>query len=158
MENRLAERTFPRRRGFLCAVLSFPLLVFGGLRQAFGSVAPFVLIVNRENRIDSATRDFLEQAFLKKTTRWNDDEPIRPVDLAPASPVRRAFSERILRRSVEAVKNYWQQRIFSGRAVPPPELDSDREVVAYVAKHRGGIGYVSPDTDPSPNKRIIVRG
>ena len=37
---------------------------------------------------------------------------------------------------------YWQQRIFSGRDVPPPEFELDREVVEYVLKHAGAIGYV----------------
>jgi hypothetical protein len=41
------------------------------------------------------------------------------------------------------VKAYWQQLIFSGRDVPPPELESDDAVVAYVLAHRGSIGYVS---------------
>ena len=47
--------------------------------------------------------------------------PIRPVDLRPNAATRRLFSERMLRRSVAAVRSYWQQRIFSGRGVPPPE-------------------------------------
>jgi len=46
---------------------------------------------------------------------------------------------------VEAVRRYWQQCIFSGRSVPPPELDSDEAIVRYVAKYRGAVGYVSAD-------------
>jgi hypothetical protein len=49
----------------------------------------------------------------------------------------------VLKRSVLVVKTYWQQRIFSGRGIPPPELDSDALVVEYVLKHRGAVGYVS---------------
>ena len=57
--------------------------------------------------------------------------------------MRRIFSERVLKRSVAAVRNYWQQRIFSGRDVPPPEVEGDEAVVAYVAEHPGAVGYVS---------------
>ena len=32
---------------------------------------------------------------------------------------------------------------FSGRDVPPPELESDEAVVNYVLEHRGAVGYVS---------------
>jgi ABC-type phosphate transport system substrate-binding protein len=85
----------------------------------------------------------LIDVFLKRTTRWNDGEAIRPVDQRPDSTARRRFSETILQRSVAAVKSYWQQRIFSGRDLPPPELDSDDAVVSYVTKHRGAVGYVS---------------
>jgi hypothetical protein len=68
---------------------------------------------------------------------------MRAVDLRPGDPARRNFSEIVLKRSVGAVRSYWQQRIFSGRDVPPPELDSETSVVAYVAKFPGAIGYVS---------------
>jgi ABC-type phosphate transport system substrate-binding protein len=103
----------------------------------------YEVIVNPGNSIGTVDRQLLADAFLKKTTEWPDGETMKPVDLAPASPVRGRFSEEVLHRSVAEVKGYWQQRIFSGRDTPPPELDSDDEVVQYVLKHRGGVGYVS---------------
>jgi len=65
-----------------------------------------------------------------------DGETALPVDLRSDSSVRRKFSESVLKRSVAAIRSYWQQRIFSGREVPPPELDSDAAVLRYVAKYR----------------------
>ena len=41
------------------------------------------------------------------------------------------------------MKNYWQQLIFSGQDVPPPELKTDDEVIQYVIKNPNSIGYVS---------------
>ena len=46
-------------------------------------------------------------------------------------------------KKVSSVKSYWQTMIFSGRATPPPELDSDRQVLDYVRGKPGAIGYVS---------------
>ena len=63
----------------------------------------------------------------------------------------------MLKRSVEAVKGYWQQRIFSGRDVPPPELETDDEVVRYVLKHEGAVGYVSGSADARRRKVVSVR-
>ena len=108
-----------------------------------GPAPDYVIIVHPTNDATTVERSFLEEAFLKKVTQWPNGEAIRPVDLVPSSPVRRRFSEQILNRSVEAVKGYWQQRIFSGRDIPPPELETDDDVVAFVLKHEGGIGYVS---------------
>ena len=95
--------------------------------------------------------------FLKKLSRWNDVEVVRPVDLRPDSPVRRAFSEEILKRSVPAVKNYWQQLVFSGRDVPPPELDSDEDVVKYVLRYPGAVGYVSGTAEIRGAKVLSVK-
>ena len=63
----------------------------------------------------------------------------------------------VLRRSPEAVRNYWQQRIFTGRGVPPPELASDEAVLAYVREHRGAVGYVSAAAETSSVKVLELR-
>jgi ABC-type phosphate transport system substrate-binding protein len=110
---------------------------------ARAQTAEFRIVVHPKNPIASANREFLSDAFLKKTTRWTDGETLRPVDLRADSSARKRFSESVLKRSVAAVRSYWAQRIFSGRGVPPPELDSDDSVIEYVLKHRGAVGYVS---------------
>jgi ABC-type phosphate transport system substrate-binding protein len=45
------------------------------------------------------------------------------------------------------VKSYWQQQIFSGRDVPPPEKQTENDVVAFVRSNPGAIGYVSKGVD-----------
>jgi ABC-type phosphate transport system substrate-binding protein len=104
----------------------------------------YLVIVNPKNPTTTVDRKFLADAFLKKATSWPDGVAIRPVDLAPDSAVRRKFSEDVLKRSVEAVRSYWQQRIFAGQGLPPPELDRDQDVVEYIRRHEGAVGYVSP--------------
>ena len=111
--------------------------------QETAPVAAYRVIVHPANRVTVVDRKFLEDAFLKKTTRWHHQTVIRPADLAARLPARRRFSREVLDRSVAAVKAYWQQRIFSGRDVPPPEFDSDEKVIEYVLRHEGAVGYVS---------------
>jgi ABC-type phosphate transport system substrate-binding protein len=120
-------------------------------------VAAFRVVVNAGHATGTADRRFVTDAFLKKTTRWPDGSLIRPVDLGPASPVRERFSEEVLGRSVAAVKSYWQQLVFSGRGLPPPELDGDAEVVSYVATHAGAIGYVSPTANIEQVRMLTLR-
>jgi ABC-type phosphate transport system substrate-binding protein len=112
---------------------------------AESSRSTYVVIVHPENPVSKLDRRFLTEAFLRHTTRWPDDTPIRPVDLGPDSPVRARFSREILALSVASVRNYWQQRIFSGQGLPPPEL-ADDAVVSYVLSHPGAIGYVAAGT------------
>ena len=137
------------RLAFACSIVLFVALVCatvrGDSRQA-SPPPPFVVIVNPDVQVGTLDRGFVEDVFLKKVTTWPGGATVRPVDLPPDSPVRSAFTRAILNRSVEAVKGYWQQRIFSGRDVPPPELESEAEVVRYVATHDGAIGYVAGAT------------
>lgn len=107
----------------------------------------FRIIVHPDNPSTGESRTFLSDAFLKKVTQWRDGHTIKPVDQHHRSAVREDFSKRVLRRSVAAIREYWQQRIFSGRGVPPPELPSDEAVVDYVLRNRGAVGYVRADTN-----------
>jgi len=143
------------RRGLLALVLA-ALGLDSAEARAEAEAPSYVVIVHPNNPHATASREFLAAAFLKKSTRWQNGEPIRPVDLRADSWVRRKFSEAVLRRSVPAVRNYWQQRIFSGRDVPPPEFDSDEAILQYVATHVGAVGYVSTRAQLKRARVLIV--
>lgn len=117
----------------------------------------FRIIVNPANPTTAIDRRLMTDAFLKRKTAWTDGEVIRPIDLAPDSPVRVRFTALILGRTVTQVRNYWQQRIFSGRELPPLELQSEQEVVKYVLAYRGAVGYVSAMTDVGAAKVLVLR-
>lgn len=121
------------------------------------SVPAFRVIVNPDNPSASLSRDFLADVYLKRITRWSDGEAVHPADQRTGAAVRERFSDDILKRSVAAMKRYWQQRIFAGRELPPPELDGDDAVVSYVLKHRGGVGYVSGSAKLDRAKAVQVR-
>ncbi len=142
-------------------------LLIAGLVAATSSpcgtgVAPpaptaFRVIVAPSNPIDGVDRRFLVEAFLRKTTRWPDGQPLRPVDQPADSPTHRGFSEDALRRPVSLVKQYWLQAIFSGRSVPPPEVDGDDQVVKFVLQTVGAIGYVSAAASLGGAKVVPVK-
>jgi ABC-type phosphate transport system substrate-binding protein len=145
-------------RALLPSLLILACCLFGAavLAQPPPS-APYQVIVHPGNPASSASRRFLSDAFLKKITRWDGGTVIRPVDQNAESGVRRRFSEDVLKRSVNAVRSYWQQVIFSGRDVPPPELRDDAEVLEYVTKHEGAVGYVSGGASTTGVKVLSVR-
>jgi hypothetical protein len=143
---------------FIAAVLLVALTAICATVSAEASPPPtYLVVVNPSNPATTVDRGFLEDAFLKKTTRWPNDDVIRPADLASGSPVRRKFTEDVLKRSVDAVKGYWQQRIFSGRDVPPPEFDTDEEAIKYVLKYEGAVAYVSGNANLNGSKVVAVR-
>jgi len=117
----------------------------------------FHVIAHADNPVASVERDFLADAFLKRVSRWPGGEAIQAVDLRFDSPVRAQFSLAVLKRSVAAVRSYWQQRIFAGRGVPPPEVDSDSAAIHYVKRHRGSVGYVSRHADTREVKVLALR-
>ena len=138
------------RRGTIvsiCALafLGMPVMAARSMPDRAQS-AEFVVVVNVENSVDSITVDQLSRMFLKKIRQWEGGRAIQLVEQRTAARVRRAFAQHVHRRPASALAAYWQQQIFSGRAVPPPERSTDREIVEYVRATTDAIGYVTPGT------------
>jgi ABC-type phosphate transport system substrate-binding protein len=130
-------------------------LVAGLAARPVHADTAFTVIVNSKNKLRSIEKKTVSDAFLKKRTQWSDDVVIQPVDQRKSAPVRRTFSQQVLGRSVEAVRTYWNRLVFSGRGVPPPELDGDAAVVTFVAQHPGAIGYVASGTSLNGDVKAV---
>jgi ABC-type phosphate transport system substrate-binding protein len=121
-----------------------------GLIVLCGTVLPaddqkYWVVVHPENPVESLERSEVSRLFLKKTTKWADGRPVNPVDLPEKTSTRAAFSREIHGRSVSAIKKYWQQMVFSGKAAPPPEVPAEADVLAQVRADPSAVGYVSEE-------------
>jgi hypothetical protein len=56
-----------------------------------------------------------------------------------------------------ALQTYYRSLVFTGKASMPKALGSDAEVMAYVAKTRGAVGYVSSGSSTAGVKVIEVQ-
>jgi ABC-type phosphate transport system substrate-binding protein len=121
------------------------VLLLGAARPA-ANPEGFVVVVHADNPATSVKRDELSRIFFKRQTRWPTGVVAEPLDLSTSQVARVFFTSAVHGKSVGAVRAFWQQQIFSGRDVPPPEKGSEREVLAYVAEHPGAVGYVSANT------------
>jgi hypothetical protein len=145
------------RREAIALLVGLALSALSMAAAVAQSSSSFRVVTHPSNSAVSVERSFLTDAFLKKTTRWPSDDAIYPVDQSADAAVRQQFSEQVLRRSVFAVRSYWQQRIFAGRGLPPPELESDEAVLRYVLSRPGAIGYVSERAQIGSAKVLSVR-
>jgi hypothetical protein len=146
-----------RARRWIGACALAVVVTLGGVADSDAGPSGYWLIVRPDNPNATIDRSFVGQAFLRKVRRWPGGETILPVDLDRHSAVRTRWSQEVLGRSVEAVKAYWQQMIFSGRGVPPPEVPSDADVVDYVLRTPGGVGYVTSGTNLRGAKILEIR-
>ena len=130
-----------------CTLLSL-IATIGVLSSPLAARAQeFTVIVNASNPVSSLPRDEVAKLFLKKTVTWGSGRTVAPVELPAAAKAREAFARTVLNKSLSQVKSYWQQQIFSGRDVPPPEKQTENDVVAFVRSNPGAIGYVSRGVD-----------
>ena len=141
----------------IVSALALLVVAASGTRSLEAGAPPaYVLVVSTANPTSSLTRDQASKIFLKKVPTWKNGREVLPVDLPESSPVRAAFTKDVLRKSVTAVKSYWQQQIFSGRALPPTEKASESDVLAFLRANPNGIGYVAATTPLGGSAKIVV--
>jgi ABC-type phosphate transport system substrate-binding protein len=118
----------------------------------------FMVVVNSSVGGTNVRRADLAAVFLKKAVRWGDGTDAHPVDQSGTSPVRRGFSENVLHMPVMAVVQYWGRQLVSvaSSARPPTVKASDDEVLAYVAKTSGAVGYVASGTTLPPGVKAVA--
>jgi ABC-type phosphate transport system substrate-binding protein len=114
----------------------------------------FVVVVNATNPTAALPRSAVALLFLKRAA-WSDGQRALPVDLREDSQTRRDFTKLVHQKSIMAIRSYWQQQIFSGREVPPPEKRTDAEVLEFVRANPNAIGYVSAAADLGDGVKIL---
>ena len=115
----------------------------------------FRIIVNASNPIAEMSAKELGKIFLKKQEEWPNGFAITVVDQRPDESVRQAFSRVILKKDPAAVEAYWSKLIFSGMGVPPIKLATSAEVVVFVGRNVGSIGYISAETPLSEDVKVL---
>ncbi len=115
----------------------------------------YKVIVNAANPTSVISREKLSKFFLKKLTKWDNGREVHPIDLVDNSRVRKTFTKEIHKKRVWNIRAYWQNQIFTGRRVPPPELTNEKDVVMIVEKDSLAIGYVSASL-PIDSSKIKV--
>lgn len=147
------------RRARGAAVLCvLPLLAAPPARALPGrpAVAPeFTVVVHVSNPSRALPREQVARLFLRKVRHWPHGAAAEPVDLAPGAPARYVFTRAVLGKSVSTVRAYWQQRIFSGVDVPPPEKAGDAEVLDFVRTRPAAVAYVSAAATLPPGVRAL---
>ena len=114
--------------------------------QAASSAAGYKVIVHASNPATALRRAQLSQLFLKKALTWPNGRPVMPVDLGGHAAARQEFSRAVHGRDPGAIRAYWQQQVFAGRAIPPAEKRSEADVIAFVRSTPGAVGYVAAAT------------
>ncbi len=138
-------------------LLRFPFMVAIVLLAAANVWAQggYKIVVNPSNPATSMSKDEVARIFLKKSTKFSDGRSASPVDLAVNSSIRENFSKSVLGKPASAVDAYWQQQIFSGRDIPPPQK-SESAAISFVRSNENGIAYVSSGADAAGLKVINV--
>lgn len=120
-----------------------------------GADKEFVVIVGEASPLTTVSREQLSQIFLKKTRTLPGGREAMPVDIVGHAKARIAFSNVVHKRSLVAIQNFWNQQIFSGKEVPPPQMAREVDIVAFVRGNPDAVGYVSPAAELGAGVRVL---
>ena len=125
----------------------------------FASVSSLAIdvkvIANSSVKADTISAPELKRVFLEEKISLADGSHVEPV-LEKDRPVHEAFLQAYLEVSEDDLQTYYRALVFSGRGSMPKSLGSDAEIVAYVARTRGAIGYVSSSTSAEGVKTLAI--
>jgi ABC-type phosphate transport system substrate-binding protein len=139
----------------ILSLLAPVLLILAlAMPDAWAVERPFAVIAASGATEQPLTRESISQIFRRKQTYWENGTRIQPVNLPPAHPLRRTFSQSILGKPPEALEEYWREMYFHG-VLPPHVLASEEAVILFVSSTPGAIGYVS-DCVPEHKVNVVL--
>ncbi len=131
-------------------VTSLFFLVMAG--QVFADVA---VVANNGISVDSITAGEAKKIWLGKSKSLGGTK-LKTADLPVGNVSRDHFYSTVVKKSGKKLKAYWAKIVFSGKGTPPKLLESDADVIAWVAKTPGGLGYVNSDATSDSVKVLLV--
>ena len=114
-----------------------------------------VLVVANPGIAPSAvSRDQLRDVFTGAASGIKGAAQVTPA-LLKQGPAHDDFLATYIGKSDTAFRAAWRSLLFSGQAMLPRTMDSDAEMVEYVAHTPGAIGYIA-QTSPHPGTKILA--
>ena len=108
----------------------------------------YVVVVNAANPCAQTGKDAAATArklFLKEMTQWPGGVEARPYGRAATCPEHAAFVREVLGMTDAELARHWLRMKNMDGTTPPKDVDTDRMVLKYVAKHDGAFGIVRAD-------------
>jgi TonB family protein len=128
------------------------LIIFTPVHVLAGDVK---VIANGSVKADTISAAELKRVFLEQRNSLTDGTHVEPV-LEKDGRVHAAFLQEYLGMSEADLQAYYRTLVFTGRGSMPKALGSDAEVVAYVARTRGAIGYVGSNASAEGVKTLAI--
>jgi ABC-type phosphate transport system substrate-binding protein len=120
------------------------------------AASDFQVIANSSLKVSQISSDDLKAVFLVTKTSLADDSHIQPV-LLKSGDAHESFVKQYTGKTAIALVTYYRSLVFTGKGAMPKTFASDAEVVAYVRKTRGAIGYVSASASTEGVKILEVK-
>ena len=143
------------RRAFFVVIAVLGCATASSAGAAAATSAEFKVVANPSVKASEISADDLKGVFLATKVSLPDGSQVEPV-LAKTGAAHQAFLKD-LGKNEAALSMYYRSLVFTGKASMPKICATDAEVIEYVSKTKGAIGYVSADATTSGTKTLDVK-
>jgi TonB family protein len=113
------------------------------------------VIANSSIKTDAISFGEIKRIFLLEANSLDDGTHVEPVLRRSGQP-HEVFLREFLGTDDSTLRTYYGTLVFTGKAAMPKELGSDAEIVNYIARTKGAIGYVSNETSTAGVKTLAI--
>jgi len=125
------------------------------VHAALSAAAGVQLVANPSVHAAAVSNEDLKNVFLGTKKSLPDGSNVEPV-LAESGAAHEAFLKDVLGKSDQALRNYFKTLVFTGKGSMPKSFASDADIIKYVAKTPGAIGYVNAGADAAGVKKLSI--
>jgi ABC-type phosphate transport system substrate-binding protein len=117
---------------------------------------PSIQIIGNNTGYDAMDKTTLNNAFRGRISSWITGYPVIVVLPSQKNPSSALVAQQIYGTTIKGMQKFWLSLVFQGRANPPIFLDTDEEIIRFVAKNPGAIGVVNSTSAVSDRLQIKV--
>ena len=116
-------------------------LIFLSLFCTKSALAEILVIINKENTIETLSKSELIDLYMGRKNRFSNNLKATVIDITP-STIRKTFYKLVTGKSIAQINSYWASQQFTNRSRPPFKVKSNEDVIYYVKKYKSAIGYI----------------
>jgi hypothetical protein len=143
------------KRTYLFLFIAGLCLWFSAAPRATDVTGEVKVIANPSVGASQISPEDLKAVFLAVKTTISGSE-VEPV-LAKSGRAHDVFLKTYLGKSDATLIAYFRGLVFTGKASMPKVCDSDAEIIAYVARTRGAVGYVGAGVTAQGTKTLAIK-
>ena len=130
-----------------------PFVLVYGLLVGGYSYAEIVVVVHPSNKANISKKN-IQRIFLGKMKEYPGGGTATPIYLPAENPVADQFNVKVLKKNIFQLRAYWGQYVFTGKGMPPKQVDSMQQVMSLVSSNEDAIGYIDSGSVNSSVKVI----
>ena len=127
------------------------------LASTGAALAEVLVIAHPDVPADTLRHHQLVDIYTRDLSFWDGDVRIVVCDLKRKGDTKRVFYAH-LGKTTSQMKSIWMRKLLLGEGEPPEALEGEDEVLEFVARTPGAIGYVDASRADGRVKPLVMVG